>query len=682
MENMNLFSKEYIEYARAMRERFFQTGSTEGITGIRTDILACWEASYLFNQGQNGQETSDQKKARISDMEFEKAQRESADLISVAEPYMHLLHSFLDPNHFWVTLMDSNGIILKMVGSEKMLQEAHTTNLYEGSYRGEEAPYPGLFYACWQMDKPFQIVATEHPASIDDNIAGAGSPIHEVGTGKCIGVIGISGHWWKSHDHTMGLTIMTAEAISRQLALLQKNADIIEANQKLNTALESADFGMIYFHRDGFIHAANQLAIEMLSMKLVHKRDCLKSSKIFDFFSDTICHDNLDKIDQEIDLNGSFSSDLVPAQKYVPLHCTIRRVSEQKSDYFMQLQKCSDLNKMATDRVISQTTFTFHDIIGESSILMDTIDTAQIASKHNSSVLITGESGTGKEMFAQAIHNSSPRAREPFVAINCGAIPKSLIESELFGYEAGAFTGAQKSGHPGKFELANKGTIFLDEIGDMPYEIQVALLRVLQTKEVVRIGGKAPVKIDVRVIAATNQNLEERIRDNTFRQDLYYRLNVLNIRLPALRERIDDIGLLSNFFIQKYGHAFNKKVTGVSQEALVAMRHYNWPGNIRELENTIERAVIVCSGSCLQINDLPEAIRSMSNNAYIAKPSILLQNSHSYDENSKEKDELLQCLRLCQGNLSSVAKKLGISRPTVYRKLKKYGLYIKNRYEN
>lgn len=691
MDNVNLFSKEYIEHARAMREKFFRTGSTEGITGIRTDILACWETSYLFNQEHNNQETNDQKKARISNKEFKKALSESADLISVAEPYMHLLHSFLDPNHFWVTLMDSNGIILKIVGSEKMLQEAHATNLYEGSYRGEEAPYPGLFYACWQMDKPFQIVATEHPASIDDNIAGAGSPIHDVGTGKCIGVIGISGHWWKSHDHTMGLTIMTAEAIARQLALLQKNADTIEANQKLNTALESADFGMIYFHSDGSIHAANQHAIEMLSLKLEDKNTFLKSRRIFDFFNNTICQDDLDKIDREIDLSGNFSCDLAPAQKYVPLHCTIRRVSGQKSDYFMQLQKCSDLNKMAADRAIPQTPFTFHDIIGESSILMDTIDTAQIASKHNSSVLITGESGTGKEMFAQAIHNSSPRAKEPFIAINCGAIPKSLIESELFGYEPGAFTGAQKNGHPGKFELANKGTIFLDEIGDMPYEIQVALLRVLQTKEVVRIGGKSPVKIDVRVIAATNQNLEERIRENTFRQDLYYRLNVLNIRLPALRERVDDIALLSNFFIQKYGHAFDKRVTGVSEDALIAMKRYNWPGNVRELENTIERAVIVCSGNFLQISDLPEAIRQVHMDVHgpaqsppSASPMLnggMLDSGLYYDPNQLEREELRQYLHSCGGNLSDVAKQLGVSRPTVYRKLKKYGLYVKNRYE-
>lgn len=686
MDKVDLFSKEYLEHVRKMRTKFFQTGSAYGIDGVRADILACWESAYLINQKHGYPKLDHQKKGRVSATEFQIALNQSADLVAVAEPYMHRLHSFLDKDHFWVTLMDSNGIILKMVGSEKMIQEAHTTDLYEGSYRGNEAPYPGLFYACWQLDRPFQIVSTEHPASIDDNIAGAGTPIHDAETGKCIGVIGISGHWWKSHDHTMGLTIMTAEAISRQLSLLRKNTVIVESNKKLNIALEAVDFGIIYFQEDGTIHEANRHAIEMLCLKQESKENFLKSKKVFDLFSTTISQQNLKKIDQEIDSTGSFSCDAVPAQKYVPLHCTIRQVSEQRAGYFMQLQKVSDLNKMATTRIAAQAPFTFHDIIGESPALMDTINTAETASRHASSVLIIGESGTGKEMFAQAIHNSSSRAAEPFIAINCGAIPKSLIESELFGYEAGAFTGAQRNGHPGKFELANKGTIFLDEIGDMPYETQVVLLRVLQAKEVIRVGGKAPIKIDVRVIAATNQNLEDRIRENTFRRDLYYRLNVLTIQIPALRERIDDITLLSNYFIQKYGHAFDKRVTGISEEALFVLQHHDWPGNVRELENTIERAIIVCSGRILQISDLPENIQKTEhgNTALIETKTVSpleLQISNDFTSATPEIEELKRYLHICDGNLSEVAREMGISRPTVYRKLKKYGIYVKNRYE-
>ena len=673
MRGVKLFDKEYLEHVRKMRTQYFSTGNFEGITGVRPEILACWEAYNLFNTTPEVP-----RKDRVSPQEFSEAMQNSSELISIAEAYMQLLHSFLQEDSFWITLMDEKGVILKLVGSPRMLQVAESTDLVEGSYRGADSSYPGLFYACRQLDKPFQIVSTEHPSEIDDIIAGSASPIHEHGTGRCLGVIGISGYWQNSHDHTLGLTILAAGAISQQLALRQQNADIASTNQKLNTALEAVDSGAVYFRRDGSIYAANSHAADMLCASAAEKKQFTQNN-IFAYLDNHISLENFDQIERILEQDGAFSCDLVPAQKYNALHCTIRRVAEHMGEYFMQIQKSSDLNKIVADMAFSQASFTFKDIIGESASMRSTRDTAEIAAKHTPAVLITGESGTGKEMFAQAIHNNSPRANGPFVAINCGAIPKSLIESELFGYEAGAFTGAQKGGHLGKFELANNGTIFLDEIGDMPYEIQVALLRVLQTKEVVRIGGKVPIKIDVRVIAATNQDLEKRIADNTFRQDLYYRLNVLNIRLPALRERLDDILPLSNYFIQKYGRTFDKRVSSISQEALKVMMRYDWPGNVRELENIIERAVIICKGMLIEPQDLPEQLYTSSPREEQPIPPVrLVQNVTRElkmpDAMQKEYDELTDALQACAGNLSEVAKLLGVSRPTVYRKLKKYGL--------
>lgn len=500
-----------------------------------------------------------------------------------------------------------------------------------------------------------------------------------MGTGRCLGVIGISGYWWNSHDHTLGLTILAAEAISQQMALKKQNKDISDVNQKLNTTLEAVDAGAVYFREDGVIHATNRHAVDMLCQGATDQGQ-FTEKKIFDYFDEAISLSRMDEIAQEIRGTGEFSRELVPKQKYNPLLCTIRRVTEQPHEYFMQLQKCSDLNRIVTERAFSQASFTFLDIIGEAPVLRSAIDAAQIAARHNTSVLITGESGTGKEMFAQAIHNASPRAKEPFVAINCGAIPKSLIESELFGYEPGAFTGAQRTGHLGKFELANKGTIFLDEIGDMPYETQIALLRVLQTKEVVRVGGKKPVPVDVRVIAATNRNLNDRIRENTFRQDLYYRLNVLNIQLPALRERTSDIALLSNYFIQKYERAFDKRVNGISPEALALMQQYPWPGNVRELENTIERAVIVCLDQLIQPADMPQQMKPSPHRTAIPERA---REQTIFDVQRVELEELRKNLKKYHGNLSDVAKAMGVSRPTIYRKLKKYGLYsAKSKYED
>lgn len=239
------------------------------------------------------------------------------------------------------------------------------------------------------------------------------------------------------------------------------------------------------------------------------------------------------------------------------------------------------------------TAFTFDDIIGTSHAITQVKQHALTASKYDSNILLTGETGTGKELFARAIHNASPRRDYPFVAVNCTAIPESLLESELFGYEAGAFTGAGKNGKPGKFELANHGTLFLDEIGDMPLFLQAKLLRATQNMEITRVGGLYQKRIDARIISATNQDLEEHIRTHRFRDDLYYRLCVAPISLPPLKQRLDDIPVLADYFITRYAHQFSKVVSGLTDDALDLLMEYDWPGNARELENVIEYAVNV-----------------------------------------------------------------------------------------
>lgn len=666
MERIGSFDKDRIEHIKNMRENFFRTGSTDHITGVRAEILACWETYYLLNQ-----HSSKPIKSRVTDAELSAAKEKSRDLLEIAEPYMELLFNVLSSPDFYLTLMDNTGIVLRVLSSPEMLETVRATGLFEGAYRGINT-YPGLLSSCLQLNKPFSIIATEHPASIDDSLAGVAAPIYEANSKRCLGVIGISGYWWHSHTHTQGLAIMTAEAISQQLELRKINATIEAHNRTLNTALEAVDSGTIYFRKDGTILAVNKRAISMCCPNMITK-DAFLHCNIYSLFDEPICKEKIEEINKIIEQNGIFTCDLYPIQKYEPIHCSIRKLSEHHSEYFMQLQKRSELNKTAARIALPHKFFSFNDIVGRSAALQEAKDAALIAAQHDPSVLIIGDSGTGKELFAQAIHNSSPRSQGPFVAINCGAIPKSLIESELFGYEAGAFTGAQKNGQAGKFELANNGTIFLDEIGDMPYETQVALLRVLQTKEVVRIGSKFPIKVDVKIIAATNQNLEQRIAEHLFRQDLYYRLNVFCIHLPALKERSDDIPELCNFFINKYGHLFDKKISGITDDALSLLCQYNWPGNIRELENTIERAIIVCNGSSITSHDLPQHMQRIDNNL----PSISalnMQNSSVFSFN-QEASILQSIIQECDGNLSLASKKIGISRPTLYRKLKKYGMF-------
>jgi len=315
--------------------------------------------------------------------------------------------------------------------------------------------------------------------------------------------------------------------------------------------------------------------------------------------------------------------------------------------------------------------FTFSDIIGKDPAFLDAVNLSRMAAQSKANVLIEGESGTGKEMFAHAIHHSSDRRAGPLIIVNSASLPRSLVESELFGYESGSFTGARKEGFAGKFEQANKGTLFLDEIGELPLDMQAKLLRVLQDRTFTRIGGNKTITVDTRVIAATNKNLISEIRNGNFREDLYYRLNVVNIHCPSLKERPGDIQLLTSHFAQKSAAYYGKPVYEIDPEVSGIFREYSWPGNVRELENVIERAMIVSQSHRITPDDLPPHIASMRSGAVPALPGIaqgVLNLEHM------EKDEIRRALHVCAGNISSCSKLLGISRNTLYRKMKRYAL--------
>ena len=308
------------------------------------------------------------------------------------------------------------------------------------------------------------------------------------------------------------------------------------------------------------------------------------------------------------------------------------------------------------------------DIIGNSPSLKSMKDMVPPIASSNSTVLITGESGTGKEMFARAIHFSGSRSSAPFVTINCGSIPENLMESELFGYEKGAFTGAQEQGHIGKFERADGGTVFIDEIGDLPLQMQTKLLRVLQSREIERVGSSKTIKLNIRFIAATNQDLEKMVNEGTFRSDLYYRLNVIPMYIPPLRDRSEDIPALINHFLSKYSVLLRKNTTAVSDDAMALLLSRSWPGNVRELENAIEYGVNMAQGSTIRLNDLPPYLKG----AHLGFPvsesdSGLKQNVEDYENRF-----LLQQLKEVEaGNLTKeeLARKLGISRSSLYRRI-------------
>lgn len=295
-------------------------------------------------------------------------------------------------------------------------------------------------------------------------------------------------------------------------------------------------------------------------------------------------------------------------------------------------------------------------------------------------MLILGESGTGKELFAQSIHNASARRGRPFVSLNCAAMPRELIDSELFGYVEGAFTGARKSGSPGKIELADGGTLFLDEIGDMPLDLQVHLLKVLEDRQVTRLGDTKPRKVDVRIVVATNQNLQSLVEQGKFRLDLYYRINVFTIRLPALRDRKEDIPDLAYCFLSQCSKAMGKNVTYISQNVLQAFKAYDWPGNLRELRNAVEYGVNLAAAQKITINDIPDNIAWLAQDAEaeIDEPEPDDEGifGAAMSEADTETRQIIELLDKYKGNKSKVANELGMSRPALYRRLKKLNIDV------
>ena len=343
-----------------------------------------------------------------------------------------------------------------------------------------------------------------------------------------------------------------------------------------------------------------------------------------------------------------------------------RRHVERALDHFRLQQE----NRNLRDQLVSR--YGTANIVGVSAAMQEVFRVVERVANSSATVLISGESGTGKELIARALHTQSSRSTGPFVAINCGAIPSELLESELFGYEKGAFTGAHHS-KKGLVEQADGGTLFLDEISELLGHLQVKLLRVLQEREVQRVGGDRAIKVDVRVVAATNADLTERINAGAFRADLYYRLNVVSLRIPALRERVDDILPLAHHFLRKHDAAGH--ITSIDAVAAQVLRSYRWPGNVRELENAIERAALLTRGHEVTVADLPSELNNGVDAGRTPPPA---GKSFSAAREEFERYYILECLRRHHGNVSRAAREAGLQRQNFYQKLHKYGIQRKD----
>lgn len=484
---------------------------------------------------------------------------------------------------------------------------------------------------------------------------------------KNIGVIGLlcsdekqKKHLLENMSNYLQFLIQISDFISTKVYENSENQRNKKAANLLRQIVDSVDKGIVVVnHKDEIIHI-NEVASKQLGIWQFNVKKSIDISRTNEYISDEeIYYVNVDG--RQIKVVGK----LIPA-----------------SSLFFEFDRIfifTQLKKARNDTVYTYQwqPITIDDIQGKSQAINIIKEKIKKIASSKSTVLITGESGTGKEIIARAIHSESDRRNEPFIAINCGAIPEALLESELFGYVRGAFSGADPNGRIGKFELANGGFIFLDEIGDIPMYLQVKLLRVLQERKLTRIGSNKMIELDIRVIAATNMNLKQRIEENKFRKDLYYRLNVIPMEIPPLRERKEDIESLLMKIIEKYNKLFNTNIKGLDREAKSILEEYNWPGNIRELENAIEFMINMSDrDDILDKSTIPENIKNykIGNTNDI---NIEINKNEIISLKEIEKKYIIKAIELCGNDTRGkklAAKKLGIGIATLYRKLEEYQL--------
>lgn len=481
---------------------------------------------------------------------------------------------------------------------------------------------------------------------------------------KPIGVLTMTSFTKEGHDRiTRDIHIYTAivndmsQLISKIVDYNQKNDHYNKLEKVLESTIEAIEGGLIIVDHSGFINYANPLAVDMFSFCSLFTQNL---NQVFpSAFVDKIL--NGSEVESELCQIGDI---------YVNIQVRPIIMNDQYIGSWIRLSKNHTLSlKVNKQREIDyKDRFSLQQILGSHASILSLKSKIVKIAKNTSTVLITGETGTGKSMVAKAIHYESPRSNGPFISINCASIPESLFESELFGYEEGAFTGAKKGGKQGMFELAHQGTLFLDEIGDMPFFIQAKLLKALQEHTIDRVGGTRPISVDVRIIAATNKHLEEMIYHKTFREDLYYRLNVIPIEVPTLTQRIEDINQLADALLNSHCEHHNCKKKTLSEEVINCFMNHDWPGNIRELENILEYAVNIEEEDTILMSSLPDRFLELNSDTIVSLP-------HQVD--SKESQVIREALDRFGWDLKGkqeTAQSLKIGLRTLYRKMKKYNI--------
>lgn len=621
---------------------------------------------------------------------FRELLREKGFLLKAAAPYIQQLEAMLADTNYLILLSDEQGIVLQVTPGNNQVSQLvqERFKLAPGTIWTEETVGTVSHVMCLRLGSPIQLCGPETYSETCSHVMGqllgnysegsleqseplnqtscSSAPIFDAYGNLAGSITIISPYLHHQSSHTLGLAVSTAWAVQNQLQLAM-NSELFDIT------IDAAEDAVITINQNGVITKANVVAQRIFN---------IDGQQLTDI-----------KAEELLGRQSLITSVLKTGQAVYNTYLRIEesnqrlflRAAQPIKDYtgksfgcVLTFKKQERLRKIEGQVSGLLTRFTFADIIGASPLMARSVHLAQRYAQLDANILIQGESGTGKEMYAQAIHNSS-RPGGPFIAVNCAAIPRTLIESELFGYEGGAFTGAERQGRPGKIELANGGTLFLDEIGDMPLELQPVLLRVLEEKMVMRVGGNRYIPVNFRLVCATNKSLASLVESSLFREDLYYRLAVLQVPIPPLRERGADIINLAKFFIAGIAQKHRIDAPVLSDAATFYLLQYQWPGNVRQLENVMLCAVTACCGGIIQPEDLPAEVTTAVSGANRCAGNNLRPETHpslASDLSLKEVEKVttMQALLLANYNVTRAAKILGMSKSTLYRKIKSYDL--------
>jgi transcriptional regulator of acetoin/glycerol metabolism len=622
---------------------------------VRPLILEAWErcaklkVDFLSGKG-----------TRVSDKVLKDSLYKRKELIEVAGPIMKDVFEIVKNTSYSVVLTDEKGIIIDLIINKDLEKNHQQLNFVLGSIWDEKNVGNNAIGTCLALDKPVQIIGAEHYCEYHHRWTCSAAPIHN-SKGELIGCFDLSGKAEDVQTHTYGIAVSSANSIEKQFTIL-------ESYKLLDTTFDSILDGLMIMNSDLKIYKFNNQVPNILKME----DDEIYNINIKEVFKD---FDIVNKIFNNKQKIKYSDITLMINDKKVECSLNISPIilSDDVIGAVLVLREAKQFRKEISKLAGFRANYTFNNIITKNDKMKDLINTTQKIAKTNCSVLIEAESGTGKELFAQAIHNESRRKDGPFVAVNCSAIPKELFESEIFGYESGSFTGALKGGRPGKFELANGGTIFLDEIGEVPLEMQAKLLRVLDNNRVVRVGGTYERDLDVRVVSATNRNLIDEISKGFFRQDLYYRLNVINVRIPPLRKRKDDIIELAKFFLNNLNEENESSNKYFSNNFEIELLKHPLTGNVRELKNIIQSAYYLADKDLIDSYHYGSNVES---NETFYKESQNKYELSSITLKDIEKESIVQAIATNNGNIKKAAEELNISKATIYRKIKSYSIDV------